>query len=256
MPDVILTTPGGAVDLQATAAQEQKTAEIKCYFSTFPAADKYKLSLFNVLYERSSYSMVPRLFEDKILELCKQVLHSLLYSPVHTIYDYLDRGYSPVQALNNTSRYIENILRKQNFSLSPEFSDTDALLDDLIHKELDKIPQLEKKTKDVFAKELKYEAIIRLNSREIYPNNYYQLNFRKPLPTNPEEAEFDALVDLYIYTEHGLNNDYPMETYALILTEEAKQNIYQVVSNGQIDPNFTVNDYLTYRPFNKNKDLT
>lgn len=255
LPGVIVTKKNGTIDQQATITQEQKTDEIKCYFSTFTAADHYKNILFNEIYDKSSYGMIPRLYEKEILDLCKQALHTILYYPVHMVYEYLSRGYNTIQAQNNASHYIEDVLKKQNYQLSPDFLETEKVIDEIIKKGLDNIPQLEKETKEVFAQEFKQQTILQLYYGSIYPNNYYQLDVRKPLKINPEEAEFPYLVDFYLYNDQKLNTDFPFETYALILTPEAKQNIFQAVSNGQNNPNFTINDYLNYRPVNKLRDL-
>lgn len=248
LPGTIKTTDFGAIDLNATRIAEEQSNAIKTYLSLYTEAKHATNDLLDVLLSRSSYSVVPRFFQDLFLELGTKVIMILMSEPVSNVYRYLDRGYTVGQAKTNVINYYKQLLLKNN-EFPEDFKDVEKVIDELILKTLKTIPNLESKTITGLTIDIKNELMTLFATGLLYPTNYYQFDFRKADPGESEENQYKYVIDAYFYLENVLSNEYPVESYAITLTDEANTAIFEAVTNGQINPGYTLEDFLKFKKF-------
>lgn len=241
----------GDIDIELTKVSEENSHIIKTFLSQVTHAKSIQNTLFQAILDNTNYGMIPRLYEEAIYNMCENLIKIISFEPINNVYSYLSRGYTLAQSLNNVNSYYLETLKGQKFSFLPEMKEYNDLLDKEILAVISKLPQLEETTIQEFTNDVKKEVAKILAYGLAFPSHYYQLNFRKANPIYESEIPFDFIVDSYIYKDNKLLSDYPIETYALVLTDDAKTAIFERVTNGQINPNYTLQDYLKYIPYKK-----
>lgn len=249
LAEAIQLTDNGNFDLQKTANTEAENHFIKTFLSFSTHTKVIQNKLYQDMLDFSSYGMIPRLFEDEIQKMTAEIARILVIEPTSMVYRYLARGYTLSQSIQNVSNYYQNVIKSQNEKLSPTFSELELNLTEAINASLEKIPNLKEETKATYLNETIIQSISILKSKILLPINYYQLNFRKANPSYISEKYYDFVVDSFVYDGNRVMNEYPIETYAIELTDNAKEQIFASVTNGNINPDYSLNHYLRFKPF-------
>jgi hypothetical protein len=113
----------------------------------------------------------------------------------------------------------------------------------VMRKEMLKIKALDEETSKTISDE--FWNIFRDNFDNLifFPENYFQIDFRKSEDDREQENEFSNVIDFYLLENDGTPWDMPIETYAIEFTEDAKKDIFNIVTNGFVNPNFTLTEY-------------
>lgn len=248
LTEAILTSENGDIDLQKTANAEAQSHLIKTFLSISTHVKVIKHKLFQDMLDYSSFGMIPRLFEDEIQTMAEGLAKALIADPTNMVYNYLARGYTLSESIQNVNKYYENVIQSQAGKLAPTFSDLETILKEVITSILDVIPNIKAETKVIYTAETINQSIAILMSKQVFPMNFYQLTFRKANPNFASEKFYNYAVDSFVYNGNRIINEYPIETYAIELTEEAKEQIFESVTNGNINPKYTLKDYLRFQP--------
>jgi len=114
----------------------------------------------------------------------------------------------------------------------------------LIDEELLGFKQLYPQTRAAIKVELIEILLFMIYCGDFVPLSYFDVKFR----SNPEfdnyEKRFHTLLDLYLIMDNGSKLPFPVETYNIDFTDEAKVEIFEAVTAGIVNPNFTLADYL------------
>lgn len=247
--DVIKIKDNGEIDLRLSEEAEKVSHTIKTYLSLIPHARAITKTLFQQFLDNLSYGLIPRIYDIELTALSEKIIRIVAAEPINNIYKYLEKGYTIKQAVTNVTTYYKELLTSQNFRFVPQLKDYDELLDKTIAETLAKIPQLKEVTARELTEQIKNEVAKALAYGLVYPINFYQLHFRKANPNFESETDFDFVIDSYLYEGARIMNEYPVETYAIVLTDGAKEAIFERVTNGQVNPNYTLEKYLKYKPF-------
>ncbi len=252
LPDTIKINEIGKVDIEATTAFEATNHTLKIYFSVLPNVHSKTQIFFTLFFNKTTKGMVPRLYEKETKKLMEQLMIAMLVKPVKDIYKYLDRGYTVRQSTGNVLNYYKSIIESQKFSLLPDFAEVDKQLDSICRNNLDSIKALTEKTKNILTEELKEMTINFFLSSAMLPVNYYNLVFRKANKDENDERYYDYLLDSYLIEDSSTYSNHPIETYGIELSKQSKTVIFQAVTNGQINPQYTLQDYLAYQEVKSN----
>ena len=109
---------------------------------------------------------------------------------------------------------------------------------------LSKVNGLNENTIQIISDEFWNIFTLNFDSLMFFPANYYSIVFRKADADRATEKEFSDVIDFFLIENDGSPWDMAVETYAVEFTQKAKENIFDIVTNDFINPNFTLKDYL------------
>lgn len=250
--DSIITLPNGMIDREATIKSENETHRLKTVFSLLPYAPRAARSRLIYFYDVSARGGAYRVYNDQLQELITKMIGIFLEVPVQTIYSYLQRGYTPRQAQANTISYYGKILKDQKYQLAPALAELDQELSTFARTTLDTLEALEEESKNILIKELKEKIILDFANGALIPQVFYQLEFHKPRDFDEVIPGSGLQVDLFMYDDTRLVSDFPLESYSVNLTSEAKTQIFEFVTNGIVNPNYTLKDFLFLKQLEEN----
>jgi hypothetical protein len=246
IPGSIVVTDDKMVDAEATLAKENNEHNIKSYLSGFPFAKKGRDSFLRDFMSFTTKGMVPRFYFKEMEELCEKLLTEVMIVTSKQVYSYLGKGYTPKQAQTNSYNYFLQILKDQNDKYEPDLAELGQKLRDITTEALGAIKPLEEQTKKIVTEELLAFMIEYFKTNKVFPWNYYKLEIRKANPKHLSELDYDYVIDSFLLENDGSVTSYPVETYAFAFTPEAKIDIFNYVTDGFINPNYSLEDYLAY----------
>jgi len=242
----IVTDADKKVDIEATLAKENNEHNIKSYLSGFPFAKKGRDSFLRDFMKFTTKGMVPRFYFNEMEELCQSLLTEVMIVTSKQVYNYLSKGYTPKQAETNSYNYFLQILKDQNGKFEPDLAGLGQKLRDITTEALGAIKPLEEQTRKIITEELLSFMSDYFKTNKVFPWNYYKFEIRKANPKHQSEMDFDYVIDSFLMESDGSVTSYPVETYAFAFTPEAKIDIFNFVTDGFINPNYSLEDYLAY----------
>ena len=234
--DAFVEDDFGIIDYQASVKKENKEHDIKSYFSAYAQSMQLQKQFFYDLLDVTTRGMVPRLYQDELLKLNQEVLTEAIVFFAKRVYEYLERGFLPKDAQENVQEFYNSILQKQNYEYEPEFSDLKNNLQAILESLLNSINGLNKETISDLIEEYLELLKIYLQRGLLIPKTLFKFEFR--------QLQDEIYLESYLVFETGEFSSAPVETYKIALTDEAKTMIFNHVTNGIENPNFTLEDYL------------
>ncbi|HLD03445.1 MAG TPA: hypothetical protein VJC17_01595 [Candidatus Dojkabacteria bacterium] len=235
--DVFVEDDFGLIDYRATVVKENKEHNIKSYLSAYAQSLQLQKQLFYDLLEVSTRGMVPRLYQEELLDINQEVLTEAIVFFAKRIYEYLKRGFLPKDARENVQEFYNSILQKQNYQYEPEFSELKNSLQAILESLLNSIKDINQETIADLIEEYLELIKIYLQRGLLIPQTLFNFEFR--------QLQDEIFLDSYLIFETGEFSSAPVEIYKISLTDEAKTMIFTHVINGIENPNFTLEDYLT-----------
>jgi len=226
----------GEIDYAATVKKEEQEHLIKSYLSAYPEGIRLKSKLYYSLIEITTRGMVPRMYQDELLQINEELLTETISYFSAKVYDYLKRGFLPRDARANVLSFYNEILKKQNYRLAPQMEDLQKNLQTILQERLAEIKDLRPDTVSELIDQYLELIKVYLQAGLLLPKTLFNLQFR---------AEEDGVyLDSYLVFETGELSSAPVETYKIALSDEAKAVIFEHVTNGIENPEFTLEDYL------------
>src|SRR3990167_1017249 len=234
--DVFVEDDFGLIDYRATVVKENKEHNIKSYLSAYAQSLQLQKQLFYDLLEVSTRGMVPRLYQEELLDINQEVLTEAIVFFAKRIYEYLKRGFLPKDARENVQEFYNSILQKQNYQYEPEFSELKNSLQAILESLLNSIKDINQETIADLIEEYLELIKIYLQRCLLIPQTLFNFEFR--------QLQDEIFLDSYLIFETGEFSSAPVEIYKISLTDEAKTMIFTHVINGIENPSFTLEDYL------------
>jgi len=242
IPGALIRDNLGSIDFDSCLLKEQQTNNIKSCLSAVPSGRQDASYLFTLFCNYTSKEFVPRFFEKEIINLCETIMREIGLFLSKDIYSYLDKKYSLIEAKNNVLNLIYNQLRSNNYF--PALINFKAELIKRIIKELSLIKTLDSEVVKIIADEFWAIFSLYFERKIFFPQNYYSLVFRMADSQRKTEEDFRYIIDSSLIEDDGTVWTFPIETYAIELSQDSRIKIYDFISNGFENPLYTLNDYL------------
>jgi len=242
IPNSLIIDVLGNYDEFATMTQEKETHAIKSYISSVAFGIQRSTFLYTLFRNYTIKEFVPRLLEKQILELCEKSMTKIGIFLSSKVYGFLNQKYTLVQAKNNVLNLISKQLNSNEY-----YSDLEKFKSEfikMVKSELLTMKALDPDTAQIITEEFWLLFRNNFDSLVFFPNNYYVVDFRKADQDRKPEKPFTNVIDFYVLKNDGTQWDTPIETYAIEFTPNAKEKIFEVVTNGFVNPNYTLNNYL------------
>lgn len=235
----------GQLDIAATIAQEQKLHKLATRLSSVSELARLDSLIREIHSHITVYGMFGYLYESELAAHNIKIAEFILNQLIHTVYAYIARGYTPVQAEDNVKTYYANITKKgdQQTELGTIIKFVTAATHELVIQKTKN-----KAMAEAISKEYEDAIAGMLIDQLFRATNYYKLEFRYADKLDIEEAEqYQCLIDMKLLTDKGKPSDFPMETYSIELGITSRDLIFHAVTAGIENPYYTLNDYLSYQ---------
>lgn len=242
IPDTLKVDALGNYDEYSTMMEEKETHSIKSYISSFAFGRTTNTTLYSLFENYTVKEFVPRLLEKEILELCEKIMTKIGIYISRKVYDFLEQKFTLIEAKNNVLNLISKQLKSGEYYA--DLLEFQQELLKIIKSELLLNKSIREDTAQIITNEFWDLFKYQFDRLIFFPENYFKIDFRKADNSRYQEKEFSNIIDFYLLENDGTPWDMPIETYAVEFTEEAKKSIFEVVTNGFINPSFTLNDFL------------
>lgn len=244
-PGGFVSDEWGMLDIAKTIELEQKSHSIAARLSSVSEFGRIDGLIREIHAHITVYGMFGYMYEDELSAHNVATAEYILATMLRAIYAYVSRGYTPIQAEANVKDYYANLAKAGQ--MNTEFGAIIKHVVDTTQKFVLEKTQ-NKEMAQVIAKE--YEDVIAgMFIDELFRvTNYYKLNFRHGSKLDEYEAEhYQCLIDMMLLTDRGKPSDFPMETYSIELSIPSRDLIFQTVTQGIVNPNYTFSDYMSYQ---------
>jgi hypothetical protein len=226
----------------STILKEKETHSIKSYISSVTFGRQRSTFLYTLFRNYTVKEFAPRLLEKELIDLCETIMTKIGMFLSKKVYEFLDQKFTLIQSKNNVLSLISKQLKTDDY-----YSDTKVFKEEIlktIKLGLSQLKSLNEDTSQIITGELWNIFKNNFDTLMFFPANYYSIEFRKADETRESEKTFANVIDLFLINNDGSPWDMPIETYAIEFTQEAKVNIFDIVTNGFVNPNYTLKDYL------------
>lgn len=241
LSNTLITDTLGNFNEFSSKEQENKTHKIKSYISSVAFGKQNAETFFYHFRNYTVKEFVPRLLDESILKLCEKIMLQIGIFLSTKVYEFIAQNFSPLEAKNSVLSLINKQIKSKEYY--DDLSNFKKFLEKIIKQELKKTEVLNEETIDLLVYEFWNIFCNRFDTLTFFPANYYKIEFRKANPERKFENNFTNLIDLYLIENNGSVWSVPTETYSVELTREAKDQIFKLVTNGFINPNYTLQDY-------------
>ncbi|KXK26500.1 MAG: hypothetical protein TR69_WS6001000504 [candidate division WS6 bacterium OLB20] len=245
IPDAFVIDDDGNLDVPATLEAEATDHQIVSYFSAIPLLPSLTAQLFQDLDDITVFENATLFLREELMHVNEIVLQETIIYLTRRVYAYMDRGQSWIQGVANVKEYHRQISEGTSPDFPPDLADLGSEIERLLSEELAEIKQLEPQTRITLVEEYKELILYYIHAGILLPENYYKLEFRDPREYTRDEQRFNLLFDLYLYNDDGELLPVPFETYNIDFTQESRQQIFDAVTGGLENPDFTLTEYLS-----------
>lgn len=241
IPGTLFTDSLGNYDEKKSREEEERTNKLKSHLSSISYSKQYADTLFFHFSNYTEKEIIPRLLDEAMIKLCEKVLLQIGVFISTKVYEFISQNFSPIEAKNNVLSLIRKQIKSKEYY--DDFSNFKKTLMALIKSELLKLKVLDEETINIVAEEFWNVFCLQFDSLIFFPNNYFKIIFRKTDTARDFEKNFTNLIDLYIIENNGSLWSMPIETFSVEFTRDSKEKIFNLVTNGFINPNYTLDDY-------------
>lgn len=244
IPDSMVINNDGLFDFEQTLALEEKTNLIKSTLSSFSnfldLANKSIPDLLNI----TTRGFLISINESIILEIMQVVLQNLIIETNKLVYNYISRGYSPVEASDNVRDLLIKTTPKSGILLPESLKHMQKSTEEIIRENINDNILLDPKTKEDLFQEI-MELIIHYSTQgEFISPNMYKLEFIHYSDLPPDYKNYHHIIEVYLLDDIGDTLSTPNEAYDIDFSRTSKEALFRLVTNGFENPNLTLNDYL------------
>lgn len=244
IPDSMVINDDGIFNFEQTLALEEKTDLIKSTLSSFSnfldLANKSIPDLLNITTRGFLISMN----ESIILEIMQVVLQNLIIETNKLVYNYISRGYSPVEASDNVRDLLIKTTPKSGILLPESLKHMQKPTEEMVKENINDNILLDQKTKEDLFQEI-MELIVHYSTQgEFISPNMYKLEFIHYSDLLPDYKDYHHIIEVYLLDDIGDTLSTPNEAYDIDFSRTSKEALFKLVTNGFENPNLTLNDYL------------
>lgn len=245
MPQVLVLEPSGKIDFDSTQDLEEKTNQIASTLSSYSNLFDLSSRLYRDIYNLSLRTFLISMNQDLLVSLSQDILHILIIEVNKDVYKYINSGYTPTEAIDN----IKSMLKKTKISRTvfPErFAPFQADIEEIIEESLQSLKNNDKK----LISEMKFMLIelLILYIREglIVSSNFYKIEFVHHNDLSEVISMYKHIINTYLLDDFGQTLREPSETYDIRFSRRFKKILFNLLTNGNVNPNMPLEKYLNF----------
>jgi len=245
IPEAFVLGPSGNLDYEKTVALENRTNLIAATLSSYSNLLDLSSRMYKDLYNLSPRTFLISMNQNLLVNLLQDLLHILIVEGNKEVYKYINSGYRPTEAIDN----VKSMLSKSKVSKTefPErFTPFQNDIEEIISVSLQSLKNNDK----ILITELKaliIEVLI-LYIREglIISSNFYKIEFVHHNDLPEILSKYKHIINTYLLDDFGKTLKVPSETYDIRFSQKFKKILFNLLTNGNVNPNMPLEKYLTF----------
>lgn len=234
----------GNLDFKKTVRKEESSNMTKATLSSYDNLSYLTYKSVRDLYNITTRAFLVNLNQDALVNLMEVVIQKIIIESNRLVYSYIDKGYPAINAIENVKSLLEKSTKKEGTELPGLFKEIKKDVEDTIDFNLEENIKLEKKYRDELRNEI-LELLVHYSSIGKYvSSNFYQLKFLEFEQLPDAYKRYHHVVESYLYDDYGNLSSFPVEAYDIDFSRDFKRTLFELVTNGNINPNLTLEDYL------------
>jgi hypothetical protein len=242
--NALIINDDGSFNFKETKEKEETSNLIKSVFSSYGNLSYLTFKSIRDLYNITTRAFLISMNQDFLIKLMEVVLQKLIIESNKLVYNYLDKGYPTNEAISNVKSLLEKSTKKEGIELPSQFNNIEKEIEETIETNLKENIKLEKKYLTDLKNEI-YELLVHYSTTGKYVStNFYKLKFIEFSDLGETYRNQHNVVELYLYDDFQDVSKHPAEAYDIDFSRDFKVTLFQLVTNGNENPNLTLEDYL------------
>lgn len=243
VPDAIKLLENGSVDLDSTIELEKKTNQIAATMSSYSNYLDLAHRMLKHVFDITDYVFLVSFNQSELIELFKELLQPIVIRTDKDVYNYIDRGFKPVEAITNVKSLNSKEADNDPQGYYKKFDHIDPLLNEFVELMIKK-NKLDKKIVTNLVKDIVDLLILYHKEGYTVSENYYKIKFIDHKDASTLYEKYHHLVELYLYDDVGDTLRIPTELYDIRFSTDFKKLIFNIVTSGIENPYLTLDEYL------------
>jgi hypothetical protein len=245
MPEALILEASGKLDFDKTEALEARTNQIASTLSSYSNLFDLSSRIYTDLYNLSMRTFLISMNQNLLVTLLQDVLHIIIIEANKEVYKYLNSGYRPTEAIDN----VKSMFKKSKNSRTV-FPDRFVSFQKDIEEIIDESLQSLKNNDIKLISELKTQIIelLILYIREglVVSSNFYKVDFIHHNDLSEATSKYKHIINTYLIDDFGKTLREPSETYDIRFSQRFKKILFNLLTNGNINPILPLEKYLTF----------
>lgn len=242
IPEAFIVNPAGVVDFYKSAQQEEKHNLIASTLSSYSNFLDLSSRLYKDIYNLSKYTFLISMNQNVLVQLFQDVLQVIIIEINKEVYKYINSGYKAGEAIENIISLLKQTTKNEDYPdlLAHLKKDVEELIDD-------GLAEITLKDKQIIL-ELKNDIIslllLYIHEGLIVSSNFYKVEFVHHDDLPELISSYRHIINIYLYDDFGNTIVDPSETYEIAYSTSFKTILFNLVTNGNINPVLTLDNYL------------
>jgi hypothetical protein len=242
----IITDQMGEVDLTQTKLLESQNFNIAIKISSLVQAQEIKDDFLEDFLDMTEFQFIGNMFKEQLQDLIFDLVIETMRHSGFEVYAALSRNIPLQEAINNQVLFYNKSIPAGTHQFPVFLERLERNLEQIFTMHHPRLDLIKKENKQLILNEMKELIMFYLKEGNIIPHNYYRLKFREGNPEDTYEQDFPYILEAYLLNDIGnpKQKEYPIETYSIEYNIESKVGIFNFVTNGIVNPYYTLDDYI------------
>jgi hypothetical protein len=245
MPESIILESSGELNYEKTKLLEAKTNQIASTLSSYSNLFDLSSRLYKDIYDLSLKTFLVSMNQDLLITLLQDILHIVIIEANKDVYKYLNSGYRPTEAIDN----VKSMFKKSNISrtafperFAPLQSDIELIIEESLQSLKNNEKSLIAELKSIIIELL----ILYIREGLVVSSNFYKIEFVHHNDLSEITSKYKHIINTYLLDDFGKTLQEPSETYDIRFSQRFKKILFNLLTNGNINPNMSLEKYLNF----------
>lgn len=243
IPNAFVIDNDGLLDLASSIENEQETSIIRSTLSSYTILFDVVENIFTDLFNINETQIFMTIHKDLLMKMFEDILQLLIVEANKETYNYLAKGYQPIEAVETVKSYISKITNTEGTKLPEIFSKVEDNILEIINLAFSEI-KIDKKVRDDTTRDILHLVLNYCRRGKIVSDNLFKIEYIPHNELSELESEYHNLINVYILDNFGGILSKPSESYDINFSQNFKKDLFELVTNGVVNPNLTLDDYL------------
>jgi hypothetical protein len=243
-PDLLLVEDDGSIILEKINNIESDTDLFKSTLSSYGNLIYLTAKSIRDLMNITTRSFLISMNKDILIELMQVVLQELIVNADRLVYSYIKRGYSTHDSIQNVKSLLEKTTKESGTTLPKAFENIQKTIVDTLDTNLEVHIKLEKEIRIQLREEIMELLVHYCRIGRIISENFYKIKFIEFSKLEDEYKKYHNVIETYLLDNQGDPSNHPVEAYDIDFSRDFKRILFTLVTNDNVNPNLTLEDYL------------
>lgn len=243
--EIFVLKESGELDFDKTVKKEEETNLIKRILSSISnyheLAGKAMFDLSNI----TTRAFLVSMNKDLLYELFQNIFQNLIIEINKSVYDYIDRGYTTLESRNNVIEFLKKSTAKSGTKLPKMLDKSQKEIEEILNININEQLKInDNKIKAELIDEIMQLVVHYCSLGYFVPENFYKLKFIEHTDLPIAYENYHHVVEIYLLDDYNQTSEYASEAYDIDFSRDFKKTLFELVTNGNINPLLTLEDFM------------